>query len=79
VAEAEAESFVVWIIPHTFQATCLRERGIGGAVNLEFDLLGKYVENLLACAAAHANRPRRPERRAAPTQSRRRRIAHRIG
>ena len=35
------------IVPHTQQATSLRDKGPGDAVNLEVDLLGKYVERLL--------------------------------
>jgi riboflavin synthase len=37
----------VWIIPHTLTVTNLREKRVGDAVNLEFDLLGKHVEKLL--------------------------------
>ena len=48
VAEVRAESFVVWIIPHTFAVTNLRAKKAGDLVNLEFDLLAKYVERLLA-------------------------------
>ena len=48
VAEVRPESFVVWIIPHTRAATNLRVRKAGDRVNLEFDLLAKYVERLLA-------------------------------
>jgi riboflavin synthase len=44
VAGVGKKSFCVWIIPHTLKATALRERKIGGAVNLEADLLGKYAE-----------------------------------
>jgi riboflavin synthase len=47
VAEVEGDSFSVWIIPHTRAVTNLRARAIGDAVNLEFDMLGKYVEKLL--------------------------------
>jgi riboflavin synthase len=47
VAEVEGDSFAVWIIPHTLEVTNLRVRGVGDAVNLEFDMLGKYVEKLL--------------------------------
>ena len=36
------------IIPHTWANTTLRERRVGDAVNLEADLIGKYVERLLA-------------------------------
>jgi riboflavin synthase len=47
VAEVSGDSFAVWIIPHTFAVTSLRDRRVGEQVNLEFDLLGKYVEKLL--------------------------------
>ena len=40
------KSFRIWIIPHTFEVTALRERKVGDAVNLEADLLGKYVEKV---------------------------------
>ena len=48
VAAAQRKSFRIWIIPHTFEVTALRERKVGDAVNLEADLLGKYVEKFLA-------------------------------
>jgi riboflavin synthase len=48
VASVGPKSFQVWIIPHTFEITALRERKAGDAVNLEADLLGKYVEKFLA-------------------------------
>jgi len=44
VANVEKENFAVWIIPHTFDVTALKERAVGDAVNLEADMLGKYVE-----------------------------------
>jgi riboflavin synthase len=47
VAEAGRKSFRIWIIPHTYEVTALRERHVGDAVNLEADLLGKYVEKFL--------------------------------
>jgi len=50
VAEVAGDTFAVWIIPTTIQVTNLREKHVGSAVNLEFDLLGKYVEKL---ALAH--------------------------
>jgi riboflavin synthase len=37
----------VWIIPHTRKVTALRERSVGDTVNLEADLLGKYVERFV--------------------------------
>lgn len=47
VAGVGKKSFRIWIIPHTFEVTVLRERKVGDAVNLEADLLGKYVERFL--------------------------------
>lgn len=47
VAAARGKRFSVWIIPHTFKATALQERRVGDAVNLEADLLGKYVEKFV--------------------------------
>jgi len=48
VAAVQQKSFRIWIIPHTFDVTVLRERRVGDAVNLEADLLGKYVEKFLS-------------------------------
>jgi len=48
VAAVQKKSFRIWIIPHTFDLTVLRERKVGDAVNLEADMLGKYVEKFLA-------------------------------
>ena len=47
VAEAEGDTFAVWLIPTTLAVTNLGQRKVGQRVNLEFDLLGKYVERLL--------------------------------
>lgn len=46
VASATPTTFAAWIIPHTLQVTALRERSAGDRVNLEADLLAKYVEKL---------------------------------
>jgi riboflavin synthase len=48
VAGVSRKSFRIWIIPHTFETTALRERKVGDAVNLEADLLGKYVEKFIS-------------------------------
>jgi riboflavin synthase len=48
VAAVQKKSFRIWIIPHTFDVTVLRERKVGDAVNLEADILGKYVEKFIA-------------------------------
>jgi riboflavin synthase len=47
VAAVERKSFRIWIIPHTYEVTALRERKVGDAVNLEADLLGKYVRKFV--------------------------------
>lgn len=47
VASVEAETFTVWLIPHTCEVTTLGRRLPGDRVNLECDLIGKYVERLL--------------------------------
>jgi riboflavin synthase len=47
VADVEGDAFAVWLIPHTVAVTNLRDRRAGQSVNLEFDLLGKYVEKLV--------------------------------
>jgi riboflavin synthase len=52
VAEVAGDTFAVWLIPHTLAATNLGQRKAGDPVNLEFDLLGKYVEKLLASRQA---------------------------
>jgi riboflavin synthase len=47
VAEVDGDAFAVWLIPHTLAVTNTGRRQAGERVNLEFDLLGKYVEKLL--------------------------------
>ena len=47
VAGITKKGFRIWIIPHTFEVTALRERKVGDAVNLEADILGKYVEQFV--------------------------------
>ena len=47
VASARRKSFDIWIIPHTRSVTALSERRVGDAVNLETDLLGKFVERFV--------------------------------
>lgn len=51
VAKVGQGSFSVSVIPHTAAVTVLSERKTGSVVNLENDIIGKYVEKLLAPAA----------------------------
>ena len=47
VADVLPRSFVVWIIPYTKRHTNLDRATIGDLVNLEFDVLAKYVERMV--------------------------------
>lgn len=43
VARLEEDTFTVAIIPHTYENTAVPYWNVGSAVNLEFDMIGKYV------------------------------------
>ncbi|GFN30589.1 riboflavin synthase [Paenibacillus xylaniclasticus] len=47
VIRAEVGSFAVSIIPHTLAQTALNDKQPGDTVNLEADIIGKYVDHLL--------------------------------
>lgn len=47
VAELKDKSFSVGIIPHTWKETIFADKKVGDTVNLEFDVLGKYVERIM--------------------------------
>ena len=47
VAELLSKSFVAWIVPYTKEHTNLHRAQAGDFVNLEFDVLAKYVERML--------------------------------
>lgn len=47
VAKVSETDFSVSVIPHTLKETILMEKKEGDAVNLETDMIGKYVEKLL--------------------------------
>jgi riboflavin synthase len=47
VAELTNNQFSVGIIPHTWKETNFADKKIGDTVNLEFDVLGKYVERIM--------------------------------
>jgi len=47
IAELSSKSAIFWITPHTLDATHLGEAKVGQVVNLEADLLAKYVKKLL--------------------------------
>lgn len=47
VAELENNVFGVGVIPHTWEETIFSTKKPGSTVNLEFDVLGKYVERIM--------------------------------
>lgn len=47
VAELKENTFSVGIIPHTWKETIFADKKVGDTVNLEFDVLGKYVERIM--------------------------------
>ncbi len=48
VAEVDDAGFAIWLIPHTMEVTNLHTKKVGDLVNLEYDLIAKYVEKLFA-------------------------------
>ena len=48
VVNSMPDSFSVAIIPYTWDNTNLKDVQVGGSVNLEFDILGKYVSKLIS-------------------------------
>jgi riboflavin synthase len=51
VNEVEGHRFGVNLIPHTIQATTFRDKQAGAAVNIEIDLIARYVERLATAEA----------------------------
>ena len=47
VVNSDIDEFSVFIIPYTFEHTNLHEVVAGSSVNLEFDIIGKYVARLV--------------------------------
>ncbi len=47
-ARVEQDRFMLAIIPHTWENTTFNNLKAGDSVNLEFDILGKYIENMIA-------------------------------
>ena len=46
VNSVEKDTFSVNLIPHTLEMTTLKELGVGSRVNLEIDLIARYVERM---------------------------------
>jgi riboflavin synthase len=48
IAKVQDNSFRISIIPHTAKSTILNSKGVGDIVNLENDIVGKYIEQFLS-------------------------------
>jgi riboflavin synthase len=55
VAALHDDGFSVAVIPHTLEVTTLGTKAVGGTVNLEADVLAKYVERLLGVTEKEAH------------------------
>jgi riboflavin synthase len=53
VADVFPESFAGWIIPYTRRHTNLNHARVGDLVNVEFDILAKYVERMVSKMTKH--------------------------
>jgi riboflavin synthase len=47
VVDSQDDSFTVCIIPYTYEHTVFHQLNVGDRVNLEFDILGKYIKKLM--------------------------------
>ena len=56
VAKTDTVSFSVSVIPHTLRVTVLGERRVGDSVNLETDIIAKYLEKLVHPAAGYTQK-----------------------
>lgn len=57
VAKRGADGFTVAVIPQTETATTLKDKAIGGAVNLEADMLAKYVKRFVGPYMGDSDEP----------------------
>jgi len=55
VNEVKGSEFMLWIIPHTLQETIMGTYKIGTQVNLEVDLVARYIERLMLGQATTSN------------------------
>lgn len=54
VVDVEPDRFSVALIPHTLEVTTLGRRKVGDRVNIETDILGKYVQKLLSARSSES-------------------------
>lgn len=58
-ARVEKNTFMTAIIPHTYANTTFKDLQIGNEVNIEFDVIGKYVANMLNIKEKHTDNKRK--------------------
>ena len=52
VYEVTETSFTVWLIPHTLEVTNLHTKQVEDLINIEYDLVAKYLEKLQASVSS---------------------------
>ena len=55
IAKLADSQLMVSIIPHTLANTTLKDKAVGDSVNIEVDIMAKYIENFLRADPALAN------------------------
>ena len=55
IARISPQEFMLSLIPHTMTNTIIDDYRVGQSVNIEFDVLGKYIENLLKYSDSKAS------------------------
>ena len=63
VAQIRGESFAAAIVPHTEEVTTLKDKAIGSAVNVEVDVMAKYVKRFVDLYANTGDSPAAESRR----------------
>lgn len=53
IAKIEKNSLEFWLIPHTYSETNLHDAFSGKRINIEFDMMAKYIEKLMGSMAQH--------------------------
>ncbi|TWI54663.1 riboflavin synthase [Halalkalibacter nanhaiisediminis] len=53
----DEKSFTISIIPHTIEETIIGSKGVGDRVNIECDMIGKYIEQFITRRFDHKKQP----------------------
>lgn len=63
VAQIRGESFAAAVVPHTEEVTTLKDKAIGSAVNVEVDVMAKYVKRFVDLYSSTGDGPTTESRR----------------